>query len=112
MPCQEWMEFQPSRSSAEKTQEAERASYLSLGDLYPCFCLHSQGRSYKKYPKEVPQYRVELKLTPRQLHILSPLRWAKRLIKKKKKKKTKQNKTKNPAHSTLLVGILRPEVVK
>lgn len=79
MPCQEWMEFQPSRSSAEKTQEAERASYLSLGDLYPCLCLHFQSRSYKK---EEPQYRVELKLTPLQLRILSPLRWTKRLKKK------------------------------
>lgn len=81
MPCQEWMEFQPSRSSAEKTQEAERASYLSLGDLYPCLCLHFQSRRYKK---EEPQYRVELKLTPLQLRILSPLRWTKRLKKKKK----------------------------
>lgn len=35
MPCQEWMELQPSRSSAEKTHKVERASYLILGTLIP-----------------------------------------------------------------------------
>lgn len=35
MPCQEWMEFQPSRSSAEKIHKVERASYLRPGTLTP-----------------------------------------------------------------------------
>lgn len=35
MPCQEWLEFQPSRSSAEKTHKVERASYLRPGTLTP-----------------------------------------------------------------------------
>ena len=84
MPCQEWVEFQPSRSSTKKTQEAERASYLSLGDLYPC--LHSQGRSYKKYPKGGAPGQSGVQTTSTStLHLLTSLMVKE--IKKKKKKK-------------------------
>lgn len=58
MPCQEWMEFQPSRSSAVKAHEAERASHLSLGDLTPFSISILRAESFKRHPRDGVQGEV------------------------------------------------------
>lgn len=72
MPCREWMEFQPSKSSAEKTHETGRISYLSLRDLYPCLHLHFQRRELQELPSgRHPTSQTRMEWNPSYLHFSS-----------------------------------------